>query len=197
MEAGARPGTGAPTAGIGSDASARQPGRLGTGLARFDLWFKRINAGVVVAMMALMVALVFANVVSRYLFNRSFIWAEELSQYLMVWVTFLGAGLALRQGRHVAVEMLQDALPGPIGRAMRFLVAVLVIAFLVVLAILGFQIVLFAWEQETPAMNISAGIPYLAVPVGALLFLAHFLLMFRDFIDKRFDPVESLEAGEV
>ncbi|MDQ4059804.1 MAG: TRAP transporter small permease, partial [Pseudomonadota bacterium] len=149
------------------------------------------------AMMALMVALVFANVVSRYLFNRSFIWAEELSQYLMVWVTFLGAGLALRQGRHVAVEMLQDALPGPIGRAMRLLVAVLVIAFLVVLAILGFQIVLFTWEQETPAMNISAGIPYLAVPVGALLFLAHFLLMFRDFIDKRFDPVESLEAGEV
>ena len=115
----------------------------------------------------------------------------------MVWVTFLGAGLALRQGRHVAVEMLQDALPGPIGRAMRVLVAVLVIAFLVVLVVLGFQIVEFAWEQETPAMNISAGIPYLAVPVGALLFLAHFLLAFRDFIDRRFDPVESLEAGEV
>ena len=192
MEAGARPGTGAPAAGIGAGPPARRPG-----LARFDLWFKRVNAGVVVAMMALMVALVFANVVSRYLFNRSFIWAEELSQYLMVWVTFLGAGLALRQGRHVAVEMLQDALPGPIGRAMRVLVAVLVIAFLVVLVVLGFQIVEFAWQQETPAMNISAGIPYLAVPVGALLFLSHFLLAFRDFVDRRFDPVESLEAGEV
>ena len=62
-------------------------------LGRADREFKRANGALIVAMMAVMVALVFANVVGRYVFNRSFIWAEELSQYLMVWVTFLGAGL--------------------------------------------------------------------------------------------------------
>jgi TRAP-type C4-dicarboxylate transport system permease small subunit len=168
----------------------------GSRIEAFDRGFKRINAAVIVAMMAVMVALVFGNVVGRYAFNRSFIWAEELSQYLMVWVTFLGAGLALRQGRHVAVELLQGAFPARIVRALRTFVAVATIAFLLVLAVLGFQLAAFAWPQETPAMNISAGIPYLAVPIGALLFLAHFLLMFRDFVAARYEEAPSLEAGE-
>ncbi|HEX2216516.1 MAG TPA: TRAP transporter small permease [Xanthobacteraceae bacterium] len=165
-------------------------------IERLDRNFKRINGAVLVAMMAIMVALVFANVVGRYGFDRSFIWAEELSQYLMVWVTFLGGGLALRQGRHVAVELLQSAAPGNVAHGMRMFVALATIIFLLVLAVLGFQLAAFTWQQETPAMNISAGIPYLAVPVGALIFLAHFLLMFRDFVAQRYDPVESLEAGE-
>jgi TRAP-type C4-dicarboxylate transport system permease small subunit len=154
-----------------------------------------VNAWVVVAMMAAMVALVFGNVVARYAFNFSLIWAEELSQYLMVWVTFLGAGLALRQGRHVAVELVQDALPAALGRALRLAVALLVAAFLIVLAYLGVEFVSFAWFQETPVLNVSFGIPYLAVPVGALLFLGHLLLMGGDFVAKRFEAAESLEAA--
>jgi len=164
-------------------------------IGRFDRAFKRVNAGLIVAMMTAMVALVFANVVGRYLFSRSFIWAEELSQYLMVWVTFLGAGLALRHGRHVAMDMLQAALPVALGRALRAILAGVMIAFLLVLAVLGFQLVAFAWPQETPAMNISAGIPYLAVPVGALVFLVHTLLMFGDLIAQRYEVTESLEPG--
>ena len=60
--------------------------RSGAGSARAlaATWLKRVNGALLVAMMAVMVALVFGNVVARYLFNVSFIWAEELSQYLMV-----------------------------------------------------------------------------------------------------------------
>jgi TRAP-type C4-dicarboxylate transport system permease small subunit len=171
------------------------PAASSSPIARFDRAFKRINAAVIVAMMAAMVALVFANVVGRYVFNRSFIWAEELSQYLMVWVTFLGAGLALRYGRHVAMDMLQSALPGPLTRALRLCLGLVMVAFLVAVTVLGFQLVVFAWPQETPAMNISAGIPYLAVPVGSLVFLLHLLLMFRDYVAERYETAESLETG--
>jgi TRAP-type C4-dicarboxylate transport system permease small subunit len=160
------------------------------------LWLKRINAAAVVAMMGVMVALVFGNVVARYVFSASLIWAEELSQYLMVWVTFLGAGLAFTQGRHVAMEILQDAAPAPVGRGLRGLVVVLCLAFLIPVAVLGFEFVGFAWEQETPAMNISFGIPYLAVPIGAVLFIAHVLLMPRAYVERRFDEAPSLEAEE-
>jgi TRAP-type C4-dicarboxylate transport system permease small subunit len=165
-------------------------------IARFDRAFKRVNAGLIVAMIAAMVALVFANVVGRYLFNRSFIWAEELSQYLMVWVTFLGAGLALRYGRHVAMDLLHSVLPDPAARALRAALALVTIAFLLALTVLGFQLVVFAWPQETPAMNISAGLPYLAVPLGALVYLVHILLMFRDIVDQRYAVAESLEPGD-
>lgn len=156
--------------------------------------FVAVNRWLIIAMMAAMVAMVFANVVSRYIWNYSYIWAEELSQYLMVWITFLGAGLALREGRHVAVELLQDRLSSKTRLATRHLVAFLIIAFLVVLVVLGFQFVFFAWDQETPVMNIPQGIPYLAVPLGALLLLAHIGFIYRNFVEGRLEYPESLEA---
>ena len=167
----------------------------GGGLAAAERVLIAGNRGLIVAMMAAMVALVFTNVVSRYVFNNSIIWAEELSQYLMVWIAFLGAGLAMREGRHVSVEMLQDALPQPVARAVRILVEVYILAFLACLVVLGVMFVRFAWDQETPVMNISAGIPYAAVPVGALLFLVHMAFISRDYVNKRVEAHESLEAG--
>ncbi len=164
-------------------------------LGRLEFAFVRINQALVVAMMAAMVALVFTNVVCRYLLGFSIIWAEELSQYLMVWITFLGAGLALREGRHVAVELVQDRLPKPAARIARIVVAGSVLAFLGVLTVLGAQFALFARDQETPVMTISLGIPYLAVPIGALIFALHLLLMWRNYLDKHFVAPESLEAG--
>ena len=175
-------------AGPAADRGAgRTPGRA-------ERAFVRANQALIVAMMAVMIALVFANVVCRYVLNFSIVWAEELSQYLMVWIAFLGAGLAMREGRHVAVEMLQDAFSQRAARAIRVVVGLLVLAFLVVLVVLGLRFAWFAREQETPVMTIPLAIPYLAVPVGALLFAAHFALTFRDYVAKRFEAPESLEA---
>ncbi len=152
------------------------------------------NRWVVIAMMIVMTTLVFVNVICRYILNFSIIWAEEVSQYLMVWVAFLAAGLALRQGRHVAIEMLQDRLPSRTRRITRHVVAVLLIVFMGILTVLGFQFVRFAWDQETPVLNIPLGIPYLAVPIGALLLMIHLFFLYRSYIDGSFDVPESFEA---
>lgn len=167
----------------------------GGGLAAFERVLLACNRGLIVAMMAAMVALVFANVVSRYVLNFSIIWAEELSQYLMVWIAFLGAGLAMREGRHVAVEMLQNALPPSLARTARMIVIVAILAFLATLVVLGAMFVSFAWDQETPVMNIPTGIPYLAVPIGALLFFVHMVFISGDYLHKRVETPKSTEAG--
>jgi TRAP-type C4-dicarboxylate transport system permease small subunit len=152
------------------------------------------NRWIIMAMMAVMTVLVFMNVVCRYIFNFSIIWAEEVSQYLMVWVVFLAAGLAFREGRHVAIEMLQDRLPSRTQGITRHIVALLLILFMGILIVLGFQFARFAWDQETPVLNIPLGIPYLAVPIGALLLMIHLFFMYRAYIDRRYDVPESLEA---
>jgi TRAP-type C4-dicarboxylate transport system permease small subunit len=160
----------------------------------FERVLVTLNRWIVIAMMAVMVLLVFMNVVSRYIFNHSIIWAEEVSQYLMIWVAFLGAGLALRQGRHVAVEMLQDRLPPTARRMTRHLVALLLILFMGILTVLGFRFAHFAWDQETPVLNIPLGVPYLAVPIGALLLVIHLFFLYRAYIDRHYDTPENLEA---
>lgn len=61
--------------------------------------------------LAVMVLLVFGNVVLRYVFNSGIAWAEEISRLMFVWMIFLGAVLALRQHAHLGVELLQAKLP--------------------------------------------------------------------------------------
>jgi TRAP-type transport system small permease protein len=165
-------------------------------LDRLEHFVVRLNQGLVIALMASMAVLVFANVVARYLFNFSVIWVEELTQVQMIWVAYLGAGLALREGRHVAVDTTQDLLPTPLRRLLRQLIAIALALFLLALFVLGLQIVAFTWTQETPVLGISAGVPYLAVPLGAAALLLHLLLFWRRFVERRFDEVADLVDEE-
>jgi TRAP-type C4-dicarboxylate transport system permease small subunit len=165
---------------------------------RFERYLVAANRAIIFVMMAVMATLVFVNVIARYALNFSIIWAEEVSQYLMIWIAYLGAGLALREGRHVALEMLHDRLSAPLSRSVRMVVGGILLAFLGWVTILGFQFAVFVWNQETPVLNISLGIPSLAIPIGTLLFAVHLLLMFRDYADRKFKSGYVLEdlSGE-
>ena len=167
--------------------------------SRFERYLVAANRAAVFLMMAAMATLVFINVIARYVFGVSIIWAEEVSQYLMIWIAYLGAGLAMREGRHVALEMLHDRLPAQLSRKVKMVVGGLVLAFLGAVTVLGLQFAVFVWDQETPVLNISLGIPTLAIPIGALLFAVHLVLMFRNYADRRFTPgyiLEDLSGGE-
>ncbi len=170
-----------------------EPRAAGT-LDALERGFVLANQWVIILMMGTMALLVFVNVVTRYVFNFSIIWVEELTQYQMIWITYLGAGLALREGRHVAVEVFQDMLPPPLRRHVRYFVALAMLAFLVTLAVLGFRIAQFTWNQETPVMNIPTGIPYLGVPIGALVMALHLVLTLRAFAEKRYEHADPHEA---
>jgi len=150
-----------------------------------------VNRWTLIVMMGSMACLVFANVIARYLFNDSIIWVEEFTQFEMIWITFLGAGLALREGRHVAVDIVDEYLPAGLRRAVRVFIGAAILVFLAAIAYLGLQIVQFTWNQETPVMNIPTGIPYLGVPIGALVCALHLALCFGDFVERRFEHAED------
>ena len=65
--------------------------------------------------MVLMVILVFGNVFMRYALNSGFTISEELSRWLFVWMTFLGAVVALRDNGHLGTDMRVGPL-GPMGK---------------------------------------------------------------------------------
>ena len=75
----------------------------------------RVLEVIIVACLAVMVVLVFGNVVLRYGFNSGIAVSEELSRWLFVWLTFLGAVVALREHGHLGTEALVSRL-GPAGR---------------------------------------------------------------------------------
>lgn len=159
-------------------------------LKRLEVAFVRLNQAIVGLMMLAMFAMVFTNVVTRYGFGFSIGWAEEVSSFLMIWVTYLGAGLALREGRHVAIDIFQDKLPEGLRRHARAVLAVLILMFFGFLTWYGVQFVIFGWSKETMVTQIPRGIPYLAIPIGAAMFALHLVFMFRAFVEKDWDALD-------
>jgi len=75
-----------------------------------DLFFKLLELFVVVALVA-MVIMVFGNVVLRYAFNSGITVSEEMSRYCFIWLTYIGAMIAMREGGHLGVDTLVKHLP--------------------------------------------------------------------------------------
>ncbi|UCF95136.1 MAG: TRAP transporter small permease [Desulfobacterales bacterium] len=166
-------------------------------LVKLEKIFLRTNQVLLGVMMGLMFILVFLNVVTRYLLGFSFATAEEISTFLMIWITYIGAGLALREGRLAAIDLFQDLLPAQVRRAVRAFLGVTVLLFFAVLAFYGVKMVEFGWAQETWATQIPRGIPYLAVPIGAVVFGLHLVLMFRDWIDRQWGESPVTEESNL
>jgi TRAP-type transport system small permease protein len=73
-------------------------------------FFKLLELGVVLCLLA-MVIMVFGNVVMRYAFNSGIQISEEMSRYAFIWLTYLGAMVAMREGGHLGVDTLFKHLP--------------------------------------------------------------------------------------
>jgi TRAP-type C4-dicarboxylate transport system permease small subunit len=82
----------------------------------------RLFGFLMVACLALMVLMVFGNVVLRYGFNSGITISEELSRWLFVWMTFMGAVIAVRTHAHLGTDTLISRLP-PAGRKACFIAA--------------------------------------------------------------------------
>lgn len=150
-------------------------------LTTLDRVLLRLNRWAVIVMLAAMAVMVFANVALRFLTDHSILWVEEVSRYLMIWLTFLGAGLVLRHGAHVGIDTLQSLLPRH-AAWIRALIFVLLLAFFATMLWLGARYATVTWGQTTPVMQVPVGAVYLAMPIGFALLIVHLLLMAAPYL---------------
>ena len=75
-----------------------------------DGFFKLLEF-LVVAMLFAMVIMVFGNVLMRYVFDTGIVVSEEMSRYCFIWLTYLGAMVAMREGGHLGMDTLVNVLP--------------------------------------------------------------------------------------
>lgn len=150
-----------------------------------------------------MVVLVFGNVVLRYGFNSGITVSEEISRWLFVWLTFLGAIVALREHAHLGTDMLVSRLP-TLGKKIFLIVGHLLMLYITWLLFKG------AWEQakinldvQAPVTGASVAIFYsagivFAVAAGIFLIYELILAVTGKLSDKDLVMVkESEEAAEL
>lgn len=117
----------------------------------------RLLSFVMVAFLALMVLMVFGNVVLRYGFNSGITVSEELSRWLFVWMTFLGALVALRSHGHLGTDMLVSRLPVT-GKKICLGLSHLLMLYLCWLMFQGsWQQTAINWGTSSAVMEVSMG----------------------------------------
>lgn len=140
------------------------------------------NRWALILLLSAMSCVVFANVVLRYTTGDSLVWAEEVARHMMVWITFLGAGLVLRFGGHVAIENLHTALPSRSAMLVRALVALALGVFFLAMAYYAVRYVEATRFQTTAATDISIAWIYAVMPAGFVLLFVHLLFIVRGYV---------------
>lgn len=136
------------------------------------LWklYDNIEYGSLIVALAVMVAVIFAQVVMRYVFNNSLSWSEEFARYLFVWFSWLGVSAGVKDKEHLKVEMLSDALTKrgflKAKEVMNIIVTLVWLATTLIVAYYGIQVVQIQMTLNvvTPAMRLPVWIGYFAIP---------------------------------
>jgi TRAP-type C4-dicarboxylate transport system permease small subunit len=140
-------------------------------LQRFSKVLQRCTEVAIMILMAFLVAVVVLSVFFRYILVSPLTWSEEVGRYVMIWVGFLAASIATRQGLHVGVDfVVQWARPDK-AVWLRGMARAATAGFLLIVMVYGFVLVTNLWDQYSPVMDIRMTWPYLAIPVGSLLML--------------------------
>lgn len=96
-------------------------------LGRFNRTLGLFTRNFAACLVAIMTVAVLAGVFFRYVLNNSLAWTEDSSILMMIWVAFLIAPYAYREGSHVGIDLVVDALPKPLFRIVRILIHALIL----------------------------------------------------------------------
>jgi TRAP-type C4-dicarboxylate transport system permease small subunit len=121
-----------------------------------------------------------ANVISRFIFNHSIIFAEELNSIFILLVTFAGIGYAARHGRHIRMSAISDALPERARKLLMIVITAVTAVMLLVLAWYAAQYIISMYSKGRvyPALGIPVYVSYLWVPIGLFVTGVQYALTF-------------------
>ena len=144
-----------------------------------DRLVRQIEEKVIALSVVLMALILIANVILRF-FNSSLAPTEELSQFLIFFITFLGVSYAARNGLHIRMSLLSDALKGKPQKALALVVSLTTALFMFYVAWLSWRYVQRVGVQHrvSPILQWQVYYIYLVMPFGFFLTGLQYLLTF-------------------
>jgi TRAP-type C4-dicarboxylate transport system permease small subunit len=118
---------------------------------------ERIEQALGVFLVLAIVAMVGVQVVSRYFFNQPMAWVEELSTYCFIWTVFVGASIALKQDRHIAITALELCLSDAQKRWLKLLIWISVLTFMLIMIPHGYKVMQV--EARSNSVSLPVDIP--------------------------------------
>jgi TRAP-type C4-dicarboxylate transport system permease small subunit len=135
----------------------------------FDYFYKGGEILAAIAFISLCVS-VSVQVIARYFFNHAFGWGEEFPIFIFLWVSFLAAAIAYRDGSHLSVDFLVEKYPPKIRWIVNYVNLILCLIFMLLLIYFEGSM---TWATRTSTfvvMKISKAYCYVGIPLSCLLF---------------------------
>lgn len=136
--------------------------------------------------------LIFYEVCMRYLFHAPTDWAEELSRYIFVYMSYIAAALAVKGDQHIKVDIIRQYLPPVWQKGVDIFGHLCMIALSIVIMITALQIMKVQWEMEQLAqawtlikLNFNMAFAYAALPVSCLLIITRSIQQMIVVIKRR------------
>jgi len=137
-------------------------------IGTFHKAFQAVMKGSLVLLMAVLLAVMSLQIVMRYSFNSSLIWAEEVCRYLLIWVSLIAGIFAYEKGEIAAMTLLRDALPKRAGLLLAIFCNLAAAALCFTLVYYGMRYAELVGSQPIPALRFlfedTFGWPQTTVP---------------------------------
>ena len=143
------------------------------------IW-NRTEEVLVILLLALASYLTFQEVIMRYVFGIGWSGSYEISIMSLIWCTFIGASVGMRENIHIGVDLLVKKFPDNVQRVLVFISIFLCLLFCIIVAYYGFLFSGFIARSNLLSrdLRIPMEIGYLAVPVGGVLLSLRFIERF-------------------
>jgi TRAP-type C4-dicarboxylate transport system permease small subunit len=146
---------------------------IARGLMWFDDLVLKVTLIVCGSCLLAMVAIQALGVIFRFGLHSSLSWSDEVSSYLFVWLTCLGAAAGVKLRVHPEVKALADRMPAYTQTAIRDLTDIAIAGLGLVFVVYGYSMLALMGDETASSLPISMVYPYLSIPVGGALLILH------------------------
>ncbi len=162
-------------------AETREKGAQAPFLPRLSDFINRISERILFVLILLMIAVTTGQVIFRFFFT-ALTWSEELSCFLLVLASLLGAAIAFKRGSHIAVTFVMQKLPSNLQKVMAVSVNLLGVVFFLIVSFYGAILMKTEFRQTTPAMQISMAWVYSIYPLLGIVIILHLVAGVTDIV---------------
>ena len=136
----------------------------------------KITENILVAVFFVMTLSVVWQVLSRYMFNISASWTEELARFCLMWLAVLGAAYITGKRQHIEIDYFFDMFSPKNKRKLDYFIEILILMFAVIVLIIGgayLMYMTFYLEQKSPALQVPLGFVYAILPLSGILMVVY------------------------
>ncbi|MBI9104999.1 MAG: TRAP transporter small permease [Spirochaetales bacterium] len=134
------------------------------------------SVGFAMVLLVGMAIIIVINVFMRYVLNTGIRWAEEVAKLLMVWFTFIGMAVGVKQALHISLHLLPKNLPVKLELFLVFLKDIVTLIIGLVFLVYGIKIVEFTSKSIMPATEWPSSLLYLILPITSILIISEALM---------------------